>query len=100
MKSAAKSTKRVGGMCVVWVRVCGRWEEKGDHRKNNILEADLTEASLSSWVAKGKEKGQRVVGTRDDEKSMYSLETWPFHCIGSFFLRFCFRKKNSMTMTL
>lgn len=26
---AAKSTQRVGGMCVVWVGAGGRWEEKG-----------------------------------------------------------------------
>lgn len=28
-ESAAKSTQRAGGMCVVWVGAYGRWEEKG-----------------------------------------------------------------------
>lgn len=27
--SAAKSTQRVGGMCVVWVGAGGRWGEMG-----------------------------------------------------------------------
>lgn len=37
VESAAKSTQRVSGMCVVWVGACRSGKKRGDHRKNNIL---------------------------------------------------------------
>ena len=37
VESAAKSTQRAGGMCVVWVGANGGGKKRGDHRKNNIL---------------------------------------------------------------
>ena len=72
VESAAKSTQRVSGLCVVWVGAGRGGKKMGDHRKNNILRDRLLQKQASSAMSL-REKRSKESQSGEDEESMYRM---------------------------
>lgn len=72
VESAAKSTQRVSGLCVVWVGAGRGGKKTRDHRKTKILRDRLRQKQASSAVSL-RERRSKESKSGDDEESMYRM---------------------------